>query len=56
LGATLTRDTAGKGFGGRFTPDEQIPAARNFGLTSEREMKQETVFIDHTDTDTGKEK
>jgi hypothetical protein len=49
-------DTAWKGFGGRFTPDEQILAARNFGLTSEREMKQETVFVDHADTDTGKEK
>ena len=49
-------DTAWKGFGGRFTPDEQILAARNCGLTSEREMKQEIVFIDHADTDTGKEK
>ena len=48
--------TVWKGFGGRFTPDEQILAARNFGLTSEREMKQETVFIDHADTDTGREK
>jgi hypothetical protein len=49
-------DTVWKGFGGRFTPDEQILASRNFGLTSEREMKQETVFIDHADTDTGREK
>jgi hypothetical protein len=49
-------DTAWKGFGGRFTPDEQILAARNFGLTSDREMNQETIFIDHTDTDVGLEK
>jgi hypothetical protein len=49
-------DTAWKGFGGRFTPDEQILAARNFGLTSEREMNQETIFIDHADTDVGLEK
>ena len=49
-------DTAWKGFGGRFTPDEQILAARNFGLTSDREMNQETIFIDHADTDVGLEK
>jgi len=49
-------DTAWKGFGGRFTGDERILAARNFGLTSDREMEQETVFVDHADTDEGKEK
>jgi hypothetical protein len=49
-------DTAWKGFGGRFTADEQILAARNFGLTSDREMNQDTVFVDHADTDEGKEK
>jgi hypothetical protein len=49
-------DSAWKGFGGRFTPDEQILAARNFGLTSDREMNQETIFIDHADTDVGLEK
>jgi hypothetical protein len=49
-------DAAWKGFGGRFTPDEQILAARNFGLTSDREMNQETIFIDHADTDVGLEK
>jgi hypothetical protein len=49
-------DTAWKGFGGRFTGDERILAARNFGVTSDREMEQETVFVDHADTDEGKEK
>src|SRR6266511_625031 len=49
-------DTAWKGFGGRFTPDEQILAARNFGLTSEREMAEGVAFVDHADTDTGREK
>lgn len=49
-------DTTWKGFGGRFTGDERILAARNFGVTSDREMEQETVFVDHADTDEGKEK
>jgi hypothetical protein len=49
-------DTDWKGFSGRFTADEQLLAARNFGLRSGSEMTQEIVFVDHADTDAGREK